>query len=454
MVHSFRFTYDKTYYFIWDSESGSLFEIDYPAFLCAKNLFEKDSMLPADLSDFKALDSSVKKETEQELLRLKQEGTLDYQAPRFNATKSGGEIKAMCLHICHDCNLSCKYCFAGGGGYSTPKDYMTLEVGLKAIDFLIEKSGKRKNLEVDFFGGEPLMNMETVKGIVAYARERGQACGKSFSFTMTTNGLLLNDENIEYLNAEMENVVISIDGRAEVHSALRLSRNGKDCFDVILNNAKKFRAVRGDKRYYIRGTFTANNLDFEKDAEFLVKEGFDQISLEPVVLPEESEFAIKEKDIPFILEEYERLANFYLNSRKKKESWFNFFHFMFDLENGPCIKKRLTGCGAGSEYVAVIPTGEMYPCHQFAGKQEYYMGSVLDGSFNEAIQKRFASLTVYSKDGCDECFAKYYCSGGCCANSVNFTGTLTKPYQISCALMKKRLELSLAIAAIERREEA
>ena len=449
MVHLFKYNHKgKDYHFLWDVESGSLHNIDKDAYLVAKDKYAKLSQ--NEEKEFLALENGLKSEIRAELEQMESEGSINTPCYSDVKEKSIGEIKALCLHICHDCNLRCKYCFADEGTYhSKCREYMSLEVGKKAIDFLIQNSGKRKHLEVDFFGGEPLMNLDVVKGIVAYAREQAKKVGKFFSFTMTTNCILLNDENIKWLNEEMYNVVLSIDGRESVHDRLRKTVNGKGSQAIVLENAKKFRQVRGDKSYYVRGTFTAYNLDFASDVLYLRDAGFDQISIEPVVLPEDSDMAIKSEHLPTIFAEYERLAQEYLESRANGK-WFNFFHFMMDLDNGPCVKKRLTGCGAGCEYLAITPYGDIYPCHQFAGEEQYKLGNIMEDKFSLEVSKIFAKNIVTNKKDCLECPAKYYCSGGCCANNTHFCGDMSVPYSISCEMMRKRFELSLAIAAIER----
>lgn len=449
MVYCFKYNHKgRDFHFLWDVESGSLHNVDKHAYLVAKDKF--DSLSFDESIEFSSLPIEEIKEIQQELAELERQGGLNTPQYTLAKDKQIGEIKALCLHICHDCNLRCKYCFADEGTYhSKCKEYMSFEVGKKAIDFLIEKSGRRQNLEVDFFGGEPLMNLEVVKQIVAYAKEQGKNAGKTFNFTLTTNCLLLNDDTIGWLNKEMYNVVLSIDGREQVHDKLRLTANGKGSQALVLDRAKRFAAVRGDKSYYVRGTFTAYNLDFANDVLYLRDQGFEQISIEPVVLPEDSPMAIKEEHLPVIMAEYERLAEEYLESRKNGK-WFNFFHFMLDLDGGPCIKKRLTGCGAGCEYLAITPYGDIYPCHQFAGEANYKLGNVLDDSFCLDISKIFAKNVVTYKESCKNCPAKYYCSGGCAANNIHFAGDLSKPYSISCEMMKKRFELSLAISAIER----
>lgn len=432
-------------YFLYDIESGSLHKVDYATFLVAKNKYEKLSS--DEKQKFEELEQNLVDEILGEICELEEMGQLNapekvYKIPFY------GEIKAMCLHICHDCNLRCSYCFANEGTYNTPKDYMTFEVGKNAIDFLIEKSGNRKQLEVDFFGGEPLMNLDVVKQIVDYANVEVAKHGKKINFTMTTNGVLLNENTRQWLNDTMDNVVISIDGRPEIHDLTRVTANGKGSHSITLANAKVFRKIRGDKKYYVRGTFTQNNLDFSKDALYLNDQGFDQISLEPVVLAEGDPMAIKPEDMPRVHEEYDNLARAYIE-RRKGEKWFNFFHFMLDLKNGPCIIKRLRGCGAGNEYVAVSPIGELYPCHQFVGESEYYMGNVLTREFKNDIQEVFFENNVYNKSDCKNCIAKYYCSGGCTANCLHFSGDMHKPHKIACELMKKRFITSLSIYAEE-----
>lgn len=448
MVHCFKYNHKgREYHFLWDVESGSLHNVDKSAYLVAKDRY---SELEGDeVQAFADIPNKLTEEIQAEFLELENSGCLNSPAVVYTKTKQIGEIKALCLHICHDCNLRCKYCFADEGTYhSVCKEYMSFEVGKKAIDFLIENSGKRQNLEVDFFGGEPLMNLDVVKQIVEYARTEGIKSGKTFNFTLTTNCLLLNDDTIKWLNEEMYNVVLSIDGREIVHDRLRRTANDKGSHSIVLEKAKQFASVRGDKSYYVRGTFTAYNLDFAKDILYLRDQGFEQISIEPVVLPEDSPMAIKKEDLPTILREYERLAEEYLNSRANGK-WFNFFHFMLDLEGGPCIKKRLTGCGAGCEYLAITPYGDIYPCHQFAGDVKYKLGNVMQNEFCLNISKVFAKNLVTNKPQCDKCPAKYYCSGGCVANNIHFGGDISNPYSISCEMMKKRFELSLAISAIE-----
>ena len=450
MIHFFSYVYkDNRYYFLWDVESGSLLDVDYVAYLCAKNRY-KASFSQQEEKDFLCISKTDTEEIENSLKELEKSNILNTEPQVTSYKKNVDEVKALCLHICHDCNLNCKYCFAGGGNYNTERDYMSVEVGKKSVDFLLAKSGNRKNLEIDFFGGEPLMNMKTVKEVVSYGNEQAEKIGKRISFTMTTNCLLLNEENRKYLNETMDNVILSIDGRKSVHNATRESRNGKDCYDVILKNAQEFRKIRGDKKYYVRATFTSENLDFAEDIVALNEAGFDQISVEPVVLPDSSPLSLKKEYLDKILREYDRFTEIYLD-RRKTEKWFNFFHFMIDLEHGACQHKRLTGCGAGTEYLAVSPVGDIYPCHQFVGKPNFLIGNVFTDILHQEIREKFSSLCVLNKPHCKDCFAKYNCSGGCTANSYNFTGTLDGQYEMGCALAKKRLECSLAVAAIEQK---
>ncbi len=448
MVHTFVYRHKgNPLYFVWDIESGSLYNVDDVAFLCAKKRY---GLLSAE--EEKAFSDSDKKDVSEinaSFDELEGEGALNAPPLIKEFKKRTGAVKAMCLHICHDCNLRCEYCFASGGTYNTPRDYMSAEVGKKAIDFLISNSGDIKNLEVDFFGGEPLMNFDVVKQITAYAKEEAAKKGKRFSFTMTTNCLLLNEEARNWLNEEMDNVVLSIDGRESVHNEVRHTVSGKNAYPAIVRNSLEFRKIRGDKKYYVRGTFTAKNLDFTEDVIALNDLGFDQISMEPVVLPEEDPMAITRLHIDRIKAEYDRLAEVYLE-RRKGGKWFNFFHFMLDLDHGPCIHKRLTGCGAGTEYLAVSPTGEIYPCHQFVGRSEYLIGNVGEGILNPEVRERFSGYTVLKKAHCADCPAKYYCGGGCAANALNFSGRPDGQYEVGCELQKKRMEVSLAIQFIER----
>ncbi len=356
------------------------------------------------------------------------------------------QIKALCLHVSHDCNLRCKYCFAGTGNFSGERCIMSEETGKSAIDFVIANSGSRKNIEVDFFGGEPLMNFEVVKAVADYAIEQGQRYNKIFRLTLTTNGVLLDDEKMDYINENMSNLVLSIDGRKSVNDDMRKTVSGSGSYDVIMPKLKRAADSRSQDNYYVRGTFTRFNLDFAKDVLHLADEGFKQISIEPVVGGKEQDYSIKEEDLPFIFDQYEMLATEYVN-RRKQGNWFNFFHFMIDLNQGPCVIKRMSGCGAGCEYIAVTPDGDIYPCHQFVGNNEYLLGNVLNNSYNTTITQGFADSNVYTKPKCKECWAKFYCSGGCHANAYQFSGTIDEAYKIGCEMEKKRVECALYIQA-------
>ena len=366
---------------------------------------------------------------------------------KFTEDKSKKPIvKALCLHIAHDCNLRCRYCFAEEGEYHGRKALMSFEVGKKALDFLIKNSGSRTNLEVDFFGGEPLMNFDVVRQLVAYGRSREIPDNKKFRFTLTTNGMLLNDDVIEFANREMSNLVLSIDGRKEIHDRMRPCANGKGSYDIILPNFKKAAESRNQTNYYVRGTYTHYNTDFSEDVLHLHDLGFEQISVEPVVCDPKEPYALKEEDLPVLLEQYDILAREVIR-RRKTGHFINFFHFMIDLEGGPCVAKRLSGCGSGCEYLAVTPWGDLYPCHQFVGEEQFLMGNVDEGITRSDIRYMFAGCNVYTKDKCRECFAKFYCSGGCAANSYHATGNVNGNYEIGCELQRKRIECAIMIKA-------
>lgn len=358
-------------------------------------------------------------------------------------------VKALCLHIAHDCNLRCKYCFAGTGEYHGERGMMSAETGKKAIDFVIANSGSRKNIEIDYFGGEPLMNFDVVKEITEYAKEQGAKHGKNFRFTVTTNGILLDEEKKKYINENMSNVVLSIDGRKEVNDRMRPRVDGSGTYDTIIPKFIDMAESRNQDRYYVRGTFTAYNKDFANDVIHLADLGFKQTSVEPVVAPDDADYALKEEDIPVIFEQYEKLAAEYLK-RWKEGNWFNFFHFMIDLDQGPCAIKRLSGCGAGHEYLAVAADGDLYPCHQFVGNKDFLMGNVRDGKIDEKIRKYFEDSNIYTKEKCRNCFARFYCSGGCSANAYNFNGDINKPYELACEFEKKRVECAIAIEAAKK----
>lgn len=355
-------------------------------------------------------------------------------------------VKALCLHIAHDCNLACRYCFAEEGEYHGRRALMSYEVGKKALDFLVRNSGNRVNLEVDFFGGEPLMNWQVVKDLVAYGRSLEEPFHKKFRFTLTTNGVLLNDDIMEFVNREMANVVLSIDGRKEVHDFMRPHRGGQGSYDEVVPKYMKLAESRNQMNYYVRGTFTHHNLDFSKDVLHLADLGFKQISVEPVVADEKEDYAIRKEDLPVIMEQYDELAKEIIKRRKEGRG-FNFFHFMIDLEGGPCVAKRLSGCGSGTEYLAVTPWGDFYPCHQFVGMEQFLMGNVDDGIVNTAVRDEFKNCNVYAKEKCKGCFAKFYCSGGCAANSYNFHGSINDAYDIGCEMQRKRIECAIMIKA-------
>ena len=362
-------------------------------------------------------------------------------------------VKALCLHVAHSCNLSCEYCFAGEGRYHGDAGLMSFETGKAALDFLVANSGFRTNLEVDFFGGEPLLDFEVIKQLVAYGRSIEKEHNKHFRFTLTTNGVRLDDEVLDFANLNMHNLVLSIDGRKEVHDRMRPFRDGGGSYDMVLPKFQKAAESRHQKDYYVRGTYTHYNLDFSKDVLHLADMGFEQISVEPVVADPKEAYAIKEEDLPVLFEEYDRLAC-EMVKRKKENRGFNFFHFMIDLEGGPCVYKRLTGCGSGTEYLAVTPWGDLYPCHQFVGNEKFRMGNVFEGITQRNLQEKFANVNVYSREKCRTCFARYYCSGGCAANSYNATGDVNGTYDIGCELQKKRIECAIMIKACEAMDMA
>ncbi len=357
--------------------------------------------------------------------------------------------KALCLNVAHDCNMRCGYCFANTGDYHEGRRLMPFSVASRAVEFLLESSGNRKRLEVDFFGGEPLMNFDVVKETVLFAREREREYGKRIGFTITTNGTLLDKKTAEFINKNMDNIVLSIDGRKQVNDRMRRFTGGSGTYDDIMPKLKSFVASRGDKSYYIRGTFTANNLDFCSDVLHLADEGFKEISIEPVAAEKGKAYALKEEHLPRIYREYDRLAEKYIDYYEKGKG-FRYYHFLMDLDGGPCVYKRVSSCGSGVEYFAVTPDGELYPCHQFVGRKEYLMGDVWKGVSNKELQKEFSGNTVYHKEKCRECWARFYCSGGCQANAAAFNNNLKEPYDIECKLQKKRIECAIMIKAYEK----
>ena len=366
-----------------------------------------------------------------------------------NIKGSEQPVKALCLHVSHDCNLRCEYCFAGKGSYGGECETMSIETAKKAIDFVILRSGARRNIEIDFFGGEPLMAWETVVETVKYARLSEKENNKEFRFTLTTNGLLLDDEKIEFTNNEMSNIVLSLDGRKETNDLYRRTANGKSSYDTVLKNFKKLVSKRKND-YYVRGTFTPQNLDFCADIMHLYNLGFENISLEPVIVPKGSPLEIKQEHLPKIFNEYDKLAK-KISEIKKADKHITFFHFMLDIDHSPCLIKRVKGCGAGSEYAAVTPGGDIYPCHQMAGNKEYLLGNVNTGKFNS--DNAFAKTNLYTRKSCADCFAKYYCSGGCSAANININNEINMPYQIGCELIRKRLETAIALSVVLQAEE-
>jgi uncharacterized protein len=444
MVHAFE-CLEK--YFLLDSESGSVFLIDQPAYLACK-------ILTGEIEPETPLDQDIR-EAIDELNALKEKGVIFSRPPQPDQIVYNGEIKSMCLNISHRCNLRCKYCFAKEGTYGGQAMDMSEKIAHKAIDFLIAHSGSRRNLEADFFGGEPLLNFDVVKSTVNYAKEQAQKANKTFRFTITTNGVILNPDQLDFINQNMSNVVISIDGREDVHNYHRPNEGGQGSYSRALKFAQEFRHIRGEGEYYIRGTYTSRNIDFCEDVLAINDNGFDQISIEPVVLPQGHPLAIRAEHIEKIKQEYEKLAREYLK-RRKSDKWFNFFHFMIDFEGGPCEKKRVSACSAGNEYVAIAPDGLIYPCHQFVGDKDFVLGDLntWDGvsrlPLNRNIRSLLQNSNIRSKPKCQSCFAKYYCSGGCAANNYNYNGDVNKPLDIMCEIIKKRAECAIAVNILER----
>lgn len=446
MVHQYK---NNGYNILLDVNSGAVHVVDdivYDMIPMYENMNLDE--IKAKLGDrYKADDI---KEAYDEITELKNAGSLfteDIYENYIDSFKNRQPVvKALCLHIAHDCNLACQYCFAEEGEYHGRRALMSFEVGKKALDFLVANSGSRRNLEVDFFGGEPLMNWEVVKQLVEYGRSIEEANNKKFRFTLTTNGVLLNDEILDFVNKEMGNIVLSTDGRREVHDRMRPFRNGKGSYDLIMPKFKKVAESRNQTNYYVRGTFTHYNLDFSNDVLSLADQGFKQISVEPVVASPEDGYALRPEDLPQIFEEYDKLA-VEMIKREKEGRGFNFFHFMIDLTGGPCVYKRLSGCGSGTEYLAVTPWGDLYPCHQFVGNEDFLLGNVDDGIVKKNICEEFKQCNVYSKPKCKDCFAKLFCSGGCAANSYNFHGNINDSYEVGCEMERKRVECAIMIKA-------
>ena len=452
MVHQYQL---NGYNIVLDTCSGSVHVVDEVAYdvIAMYPDHTADEIVAAMMAKYGDREDVTEADLRQcidDVASLKESGKLwspdTYENLAFDFKNRNTVVKALCLHVAHTCNLNCSYCFASQGRYQGERALMSFEVGKRAMDFLIENSGSRRNLEVDFFGGEPLMAFDVVKEVVDYARSKEKKYNKNFRFTITTNGMLLTDDKIDYINKEMYNVVLSLDGRKEVNDRMRFCVNGSGSYDIILPKFQKMAKERGDGQYYIRGTFTKYNKDFSNDVLHFYEKGFEQISIEPVVTDPKLPYALTEEDLPEVYAEYEKLAKIIIEKRKNGE-FFNFFHFMIDLDQGPCAIKRLRGCGCGNEYVSVTPEGDVYPCHQFVGKPEWIMGSVNDLSLNTEIKDSFAKTTVYTKPECRTCWAKFYCSGGCNANNLEYAGSIKKPYKVACDLEKKRLECAIMIKA-------
>ena len=456
MIHQYK---NNGYNIVLDVNSGSVHVVDdvvYDLIPLAEPLFvntkevRKEALLSAATALKDAYSAVAIEEACDEIMELAAEDMLFtpdvYRDYIIDFKKRSTVVKALCLHIAHDCNLACKYCFAEEGEYHGRRALMSFEVGKKALDFLVANSGNRVNLEVDFFGGEPLMNWQVVKDLVLYGRSIEKEHNKKFRFTLTTNGILLNDDILEFANREMGNIVLSIDGRKEINDLMRPHRGGQGSYDEIVPKFQKVAESRHQMNYYVRGTFTRNNLDFSEDVKHLAELGFQQISVEPVVAQPTDDYALRDEDIPKLLEEYDKLAKYYLEKRKAGRP-FNFFDFMIDLEGGPCVAKRLSGCGSGTEYLAVTPWGDLYPCHQFVGNEDFLLGNVDEGIVRTDIRDEFKCCNVYAKEKCKDCFAKFYCSGGCAANSYNFHGNINDAYDLGCELQRKRIECAIMIKA-------
>ncbi len=447
MIHQYQ---NNGYNIVLDVNSGSVHVVDDLTYEVIGRLDRGESreeITAALAAGYPAREIGESLDECEELVRDGALFTEDiYEQPVMDYTAGRTVVKALCLHIAHDCNLACRYCFAEEGEYHGRRTLMSFEVGKKALDFLIANSGSRRNLEVDFFGGEPTLNWQVVEDLVRYGREQEKIHNKNFRFTLTTNGVLLNDEIMDFCNREMSNVVLSIDGRKEVNDYMRPFRNGEGSYDLILPKFQEFAKRRGQQKYYVRGTFTRHNLDFSNDVLHLADLGFQQISVEPVVADPSEDYAIREEDLPQIFDEYDRLAA-EMVKREKKGRGFTFFHFMIDLTGGPCAYKRLSGCGSGTEYLAVTPWGDLYPCHQFVGEEEFLLGNVDEGVTRPDIVEQFRSCNVYTKEKCRNCFAKFYCSGGCAANAYHAHGTIQDAYDIGCELQRKRVECAIMIKA-------
>lgn len=457
MIHAYKM---NGYNIIIDQNSGCVHSVDDVAYDIITNYENKnkDEIKSYILEKYKDRDDVTAEDIDlcfDDIETLKKEGKL-FAEDTFEKTASAfkkrqGVLKAICLHVAHDCNLACKYCFAGKGEYDGPKGLMSYETGKRALDFLVEQSGTRHNLEVDFFGGEPLLNWDVCKKLVEYGRSIEKKYNKNFRFTVTTNGVLLNDEIIDFCNKEMGNVVLSLDGRKETHDRLRITRKNTGSYDMIIDKFKKFAQSRNQKDYYMRGTYTHFNTDFSKDVIHMADEGFKELSIEPVVCDPSEDYALKESDLPVLKEQYEILANEMLR-RYRKGNGFTFYHYMIDLDAGPCIVKRVSGCGVGTEYMAVTPDGELYPCHQFVGDEKFLLGDIWNGVKNKNVLEQFENCNVYSHKECNDCFAKLYCSGGCAANAYHSTGSVSGVYEFGCELHRKRIECAVMLKVAEAEE--
>ncbi|OEH84570.1 thioether cross-link-forming SCIFF peptide maturase [Desulfuribacillus stibiiarsenatis] len=453
-IHQFRV---KDKFLVFDIASNTLLEFDalsyrvLELFRCGHDI---DSIIQTMKTEGFTESSEEISDTYQDILTLKSDKVIFTKevVPSHSLFGNDTIIKAMCLHIAHDCNLRCKYCFAASGHFGGNRTMIDVETGKAAIDFLIEHSKGRQHIEIDFFGGEPLMNMEVVKELVDYAKQQEKQHHKIFKLTLTTNGLLLNEEIRDYLNEQGISLVLSLDGRKEINDKMRHTLDGESCYDVIVPNLKETVKGRNHDNYYLRGTYTSENLDFAADVLHMRDLGFEYISVEPVVAPENLSYALTEEHVDTIRNEYRKLADEYIASKGTNRE-FSFFHFDVDLENGPCVAKRLSGCGAGHHYVAVTPEGDIYPCHQFVGRQEFLLGNVTEGITQHQLIEQFKNNNVYTKVKCRECWARYMCAGGCHANAYAFNQDLLEPYETTCAITKDRLETALYIKALELAEE-
>lgn len=452
MIHQYKL---GGYNIVLDICSGSVHVVDEVAYdiieiFEGKTKKEVLSLISQKYAGREDMSEEDLEECYSQIEELKNQGKL-FAPDTFEAAantlkeKTSGVIKALCIHIAHTCNLNCEYCFASQGKYHGERAIMSLEVGKRALDFLVENSGTRRNLEVDFFGGEPLMNFDVVKEMVAYARSIEKEHNKNFRFTLTTNGLLIDDDVIEFANKEMSNVVLSLDGRKEIHDKYRVDYAGNGSWERIVPKFQKLVEARGGKNYYMRGTFTHENPDFLKDIQEMLDLGFTELSMEPVVCAPGESSELTEEDLPVVMEQYEKLAELMLE-RDKAGKPFTFYHYMIDLTGGPCIYKRISGCGSGTEYMAVTPWGDLYPCHQFVGDEKFKLGDIWSGVDNTEIQDEFMSCNVYARKECKDCWARLYCSGGCAANAYHATGSIKGVYEYGCKLFRKRMECAIAVA--------